>query len=69
MPLRALTALLLGTLLCLSMPTAAVERILSYHSDIDIAADSSMTVTETIKVAAEGSQIRRGIYRDFPESE
>ena len=66
MPLHALTALLLGTLLCLSMPTAAVERILSYHGDIEIAADSSMTVTETIKVAAEGKQIQRGIYRDFP---
>jgi uncharacterized membrane protein YgcG len=66
MPLYALTALLLGTLLCLSPPVAAVERILSYHSDIEIAEDASMTVTETIKVVAEGSQIRRGIYRDFP---
>jgi len=42
------------------------ERILSYHSDIVIAADATMTVEETIKVRAEGVNIRRGIYRDFP---
>lgn len=42
------------------------ERILSYHSEIDIAADATMTVAETIMVRAEGKNIRRGIYRDFP---
>ena len=42
------------------------ERILSYHSDITIAEDASMTVAETIRVRAEGVNIRRGIYRDFP---
>ena len=44
----------------------ADERILDFHSDIDIAADGSMSVAETIKVNAEGDRIRRGIYRDFP---
>ncbi len=44
----------------------ADERILDFHSDIDIAADGSMMVAETIKVNAEGNRIRRGIYRDFP---
>lgn len=44
----------------------AEERIVSFHSDIDIAADSTMRVTETIRVKAEGAQIKRGIYRDFP---
>ena len=44
----------------------ADERILSYHSDISIAADATMTVDETIRVRAEGINIRRGIYRDFP---
>jgi hypothetical protein len=43
----------------------ADERILSYHSDITIRQDSSILVTETIRVRAEGQQIRRGIYRDL----
>ena len=42
------------------------ERILSFHSEIAIAADATMTVAETIRVRAEGNNIRRGIYRDFP---
>ena len=44
----------------------AAEEILDYRSDIVIAEDASMTVTETIEVRAEGDQIRRGIFRDFP---
>jgi hypothetical protein len=44
----------------------AQERILDFHSDIVIASDGSMAVTETIRVRAEGNQIRRGIFRDFP---
>jgi uncharacterized membrane protein YgcG len=44
----------------------ADERILKYHSDILIHADGSLMVTETIRVRAEGQDIRRGIYRDFP---
>lgn len=44
----------------------ADERILSYHGEIRIASDASMTVTETILVRADGNQIRRGIYRDIP---
>lgn len=44
----------------------AEERILHFHSDIVVHADASMTVTETIEVAALGQQIQRGIYRDFP---
>jgi uncharacterized membrane protein YgcG len=42
------------------------EKILSYHGDINIHKDASMTVTETIKVKAMGVKIRHGIYRDFP---
>ena len=53
-------------MLALSLPVAATERILSYDSVIDIAEDASMTVQETIRVVAEGQQIRRGIYREFP---
>ncbi len=44
----------------------ADERILDFHSDITVAADASMEVAETIRVRAEGDQIRHGIYRDFP---
>jgi uncharacterized membrane protein YgcG len=50
----------------LAQPLRADERILSYHADIEIAPDATMTVTETIAVRAEGHAIRRGIYRDFP---
>jgi hypothetical protein len=42
------------------------ERIISYYSDIEVAADASLHVTETIRVRAEGENIRHGIYRDFP---
>ncbi len=59
-----LLAIFLAMLCCLSV--RADERILDFHSDIDIAADGSMTVAETISVNAEGRKIRRGIYRDFP---
>lgn len=54
--------------LCLLLATAAGadERILSFHSDVRIEASGMIEVTETITVRAEGQQIRRGIYRDFP---
>jgi len=42
------------------------ERILDYSSDIIVNKDSSMLVTETIKVQAESININHGIYRDFP---
>lgn len=45
---------------------AAQERIRSYDTEIEIHADGSIDVTERITVRAEGTQIRRGIYRDFP---
>lgn len=54
-------------LLCL-LPLClhAQERILAYDSEVDIRADGQLDVTERITVRAEGQQIRRGIYRDFP---
>ena len=63
--LRAVAALLLFSLAALA-PVAAAERILEYHSDIEVHADASMTVAEKIVVVAAGNLIRRGIYRDFP---
>ena len=64
--MKVLRFLLMAALFLLSMDARADERILDYHSDIRIEADGSMLVTETITVRAEGKQIRRGIYRDFP---
>lgn len=58
------TALLL--LVMLATPSLAEERILAFHSDIEVLADGAMQVTETITVRAEQQQIKRGIYRDFP---
>lgn len=50
----------------LSGGAIADERILAYDVTVDIARDASVTVTESIRVRAEGNQIRRGIYRTFP---
>lgn len=66
--MRGIRSVLLGlacvTALCL--PAFADERILSYLSDITVEKDGGMTVAETIRVQAQGNQIRHGIYRDFP---
>lgn len=59
-------ALLIAVLLGLANPAFGREEILDYLSNISIAADRTMTVRETITVRAEGQQIKRGIYRDFP---
>ncbi|MDM9626592.1 DUF2207 domain-containing protein [Rhizobium sp. S152] len=47
-------------------PSLAAEIINSYVSDIALEKNGMMTVSETITVNAEGNQIRRGIFRDFP---
>ena len=44
----------------------ALEEIHSFHSDIRILADSTIDVVEKITVTADGDEIKRGIYRDFP---
>ena len=44
----------------------ADERIIHFHSDITVQDNAEMLVTETIEVIAEGYNIKRGIYRDFP---
>jgi hypothetical protein len=53
-------------LLLLALPVTATEQILNYQVEIDIRDDASLDVTEHITVRAEGDNIRRGIYRDFP---
>lgn len=44
------------------------EKILSYHSDIQLNSENELLVTETIKVVAKGIEIRRGIFRVLPEN-
>ncbi len=45
---------------------AATEAILNYDAAVSLAKDGELTVTERIRVRAEGTQIKRGIFRDFP---
>lgn len=61
--MRWLAALVLALL---AVPAQAEERIRAFDSDIRIARDGTLTVTETIRIASEGVQFRRGILRDFP---
>ena len=49
-----------------SAPALAAETIDSFSSVVVVRPDGVLEVTETITVAAEGDQIRHGIYRDFP---
>src|SRR5262245_51163507 len=44
----------------------AVELIHSFDSTVRVAKDGELTVTEAIRVQADGREIRHGIYRDFP---
>lgn len=44
----------------------ARERIVSFHSAIQIGAQRELSVTETIEAQVEGYSIKRGILRDFP---
>lgn len=68
----AFAAALFGTIalvlffLLAAHPVRAEEIIRSYHAAIEVAKSGALTVTETITVNAEGYQIKRGIFRDFP---
>ncbi len=55
-------------LMLISFTGFSQEKILGYHSDIEVNKDRSVTVTEHIKVRAEGYNIQRGIFRDVPTS-
>ena len=57
---------LIGLACLLAATSAADERILEFNSRIDLQSDGALIVTESITVRAEGAEIRRGIYRDFP---
>lgn len=63
----AFVAIFIGIAAALAASGAAGdERILSFRSDITVRTDGWVDVHETIFVVAEGYQIKRGIYRDFP---
>ncbi|MCP1314119.1 DUF2207 domain-containing protein, partial [Halomonas sp. 707D7] len=49
-----------------ALPVAAEEVIERFETDIEVKPDSSVEITETIRVNAEGEQIQRGIFRDIP---
>src|SRR5277367_5419852 len=67
-PTRAL--LILSALLACAFSAFSTrpqsERILDFHSEITLQQDTSLLVTETIVVNSTGTQMRHGIYRDFP---
>jgi uncharacterized membrane protein YgcG len=48
-----------------AFPAFAEEAIENFHSDIVVDRDGTVHVTETIRVRAEGNEIRRGIFRDI----
>lgn len=52
--------------LLVAVPGHAAETIERFHADVLVQPDGSLEVTETIAVRAEGSEIRRGIVREFP---
>ena len=58
----------LWVIVLLSVPAGAgeEERILRFHQDIVVGADSSLTVTETIRLLVGGEKIKRGLRRYFP---
>lgn len=57
----------LALLLFLFLPAAmAAESIQRFDVRIQVEPDGTLDVVETLRVNAEGREIQRGIYRDFP---
>ncbi|MBI1942613.1 MAG: DUF2207 domain-containing protein [Betaproteobacteria bacterium] len=52
--------------LLFSLQAFPEEKILSFHSSIQIGRNGELSVTETIAAQVEGASIKRGILRDFP---
>lgn len=65
---RAILAAALLAMLALdgARGAGAAEVIHRFDSVVSLAKDGTLTVTETVRVRAEGAEIKRGIYRDFP---
>ncbi|GHF18841.1 hypothetical protein GCM10017044_11730 [Kordiimonas sediminis] len=49
-----------------AFPATAREEIREFISDIVVLPTGELQITETIRVNAEGAEIRHGIFRDFP---
>ena len=49
-----------------STPAAAEERVRHFASDIEIARDGTLEVTETIRVQVDNVAINHGIFREIP---
>src|SRR5215470_7154271 len=64
--MMARIAVALAVVLATLAPAGAVERLLDFVSDVRVERNGDLSVIETIAVQAEGQEIRRGIYRDFP---
>jgi uncharacterized membrane protein YgcG len=72
--IRSLGAFLVACLCLIAVLPAAAqnqtwdrsERIVSFKSDVTVERDGIIRVHETITVNAQGSAIKRGIFRDFP---
>ncbi len=59
-------ALLATLAFVLATAAQAAEVIQRFDSVVEVAKNGTLTVTETIRVRAEGNEIKRGIFRDFP---
>jgi uncharacterized membrane protein YgcG len=59
-------ALLIGLVAVATVSARAAEEIRAFDSLVVVQPDGALEVTERIMVRAEGRQIRRGIFRDFP---
>jgi hypothetical protein len=66
--MRTLLALAISLILAVAAPAWAEERITQFVSGVTVNTDATLEVRETIDVQAEGVDIRRGIFRDFPTS-
>ena len=65
-PLTLLLAIALLIAVVVGGRALAAERILRFVSDVTVEREGDLAVTETIRVEAEGNEIRHGILRDFP---
>ena len=59
-------ALLLGALLALPRRHTPTKSSNISNSNVEVAKDGDLTVSETLRVQAENREMRHGIYRDFP---
>jgi len=57
---------MLGVWVLCASAVWADERILSFDETVTVQSDGALRVREVIRVNAEGRNIRRGIFRDFP---